>query len=80
MTSDPIPDQTYILGESSFDFGPYEFAQTPDCGYLTTLTITDLPDEPFVVHDPVLRTFTVAETSDPEYLGVYNVVIQSSFE
>ena len=55
----PEPEIHYTLDTPSFSFGPYEFAQTPDCGYENSIAIHNLPDQ-YVVHDEDARTFTVA--------------------
>ena len=41
----PEAEIAYTLGESSFTFGPYEFAQTPDCGYATDLSFIEMPSD-----------------------------------
>lgn len=33
VISDPIGPINYTLGEPELTFGPYKFAQFPDCGY-----------------------------------------------
>ena len=45
-----------------------------------TETIENLPSEPYVVLDPGTSIFSIARTSDPEFLGVYNVKITSQFD
>lgn len=77
--SDPIQTVSYTLGEPSITIGPYEFAQSPDCGYLQTLTFDNLPAEPFVVHNEAAKTFTLVQTSDKTFIGEYNVVLTSQF-
>ena len=79
-TSAPIQTVSYTLGEPSLTIGPYAFAQTPDCGYLQTLTFENLPVEPFVVHNKAAKTFTLVQTSDTTFIGEYNVVLTSQFE
>ena len=66
MVQEPDPEFFYTLDDDSFVIGPYEFAQDPTtCDYPTTVTVLNLPDDPFVVHDLTERTFTVDKTVDP---------------
>ena len=67
------------------NFGAYAFQQTPSCGFTETLTLENYPPEPFVTHNVDTQDFTVAETSttdpaDTQYVGVYEVVITSTFD
>lgn len=71
VVSDPIGPQVYILDTPSITFGPYAFAQTPNCGYEMTESIDNLPPEPFVVRNPATNLFTVARTSDESAIGVF---------
>ena len=46
-----------------------------------TVTFENLPlDPPFVVHNEAERTFSIATTSDPDFLGEYAITINSQFE
>lgn len=73
---DPL---TYILDQPGFDFGSYAFEQVPDCGYDETITVSNLPDPPFVTHNTVGQLFTLTESSDLGVTGVYNIQIRSEF-
>jgi len=72
---------SYTLGDPSFTFGPYQFSQSPNCGYNETVSITGLPIGPYLTHNSVNRNFTIVKTSISDYafLGVYNATIQSQF-
>ena len=39
----PEAEIAYTLGEPSFTFGPYEFTQTPDCGYAPEISFIEMP-------------------------------------
>ena len=69
----PADAVDYTLGQPSFDTDAYEFQQTPDCGYATTISFVDLPGEPLVTHNEVDRTLTIAKSSDQDFIGIYNV-------
>ena len=79
VISDPIDPIDYTLGTPSVTFGPYEFAQSPDCGYPVTITFVNL-DETFINHDPVLREFTIQQTDDLTKLGIYQVGVRATFD
>ena len=70
----------YTLGEPSFTFGPYEFAQTPDCGYSPEISFIEMPSEIYIEHSESEKAFTIKETNEPDFLGVYNVQIIGQFE
>ena len=72
---------SYTLGDPSFSFGPYQFSQSPNCGYNETVSITGLPIGTYLTHNSVNRNFTIVKTSISDYafLGVYNATIQSQF-
>ena len=72
--SSPIGPILYILGDSSVTFGPYKFVQEPACGYPEVINFVNLP-APFVVHEADTRTFTISESSDKSFLGVYDITI-----
>ena len=77
---DSINSFTYILGTPERNFGPYGFQQTPDCGYVETVSFENLPLGPNLTHDSVNQEFTLLENSDYTFTAVYNVVITSEFE
>ena len=43
------------------------------------ITFENLPDEIFIEHDSIAKTLTVAQTSDLAFLGIYNIVIRSTY-
>lgn len=78
-TPDPA-EIRYTLNTPGFSFGPYEFVAEHDCGYpISVQQIENLPDA-YVTHDPSTRTFTIAETNESEFFGVYNVIITGQVE
>ena len=77
--SDPIDDKLYSLDEPGFTLGPYAFSQSPDCGYAQVITFENLPDAIFIEHDSIAKTLTVAQTSNLAFLGIYNIVIRSTY-
>ena len=70
---------SYTLGDASKTFGPYQFSQSPNCGYIETVSVTGLPTGPYLTHNTVSREFTIAKTSDLAFLGIYNATITSTF-
>ena len=56
---DPIQ---YTLGDSSFDFGSYEFVQSPSCSYTESVSVSGLPN--FVTLETDTQFFKVASTED----------------
>jgi len=77
--SPPIGPLEYTIGRNGFETGPYQFVQSPDCGYATTITVTNLPPEPFIVHNRDRRTFTLSQTTDQSLIGVYLVTVRAEF-
>ena len=75
---DSINSFTYILGTPERNFGPYGFQQTPDCGYVETVSFENLPLGPNLTHDSVNQEFTIVENTDYDFIGVYDVVITCS--
>jgi len=66
----------YALGTpTDANISPYEFTQFPDCGYLETVTLTNLP--PFVTHNGGSKDFTVPSNFDLSLIGQYIVTIKS---
>ena len=73
------PEINYTLDTPGFSFGAYQFSQQPDCGYAITITVENLP-EPFVEHNEDDRRFSIARTSDPQFLGEYEVTLRGQFD
>lgn len=58
--------------------GPYIFDEVPFCGYLETVTLTDLPA--FVSHNDGSSDFTVPQNGDLSLIGEYTVNIKSEIK
>ena len=52
----------------------------PNCGYVETISVAGLPGSLYLTHSQTTRSFTIAQTNDYGFLGLYNVVIKSEFE
>ena len=68
----------YTLGDPPVSFGPYAFAQSPDCDYETTVSFENLPTA-FIAHNASERQFYIAQTEDLGFLGTHNVALRSEF-
>ena len=83
IVENTIPVQIkYILDTPGINFGPYGFAQNPDCGYVMTETVEYAPNSPtpYLVHDADTSLFSIEQTADEAFLGLYQVVIRKSFD
>ena len=78
VSSALISPVSYSLQDPEMTFGPYSFEQSPDCGYDETVTIGNLPT--FVTHNLESKDFTIAQTSNTSLVGVFNIIIRSTFE
>lgn len=57
---------SYSLDSPSISFGPYAFAQIPNCGYVMRETRENLPPEPFLVFDEGTSIFTIERSTDTD--------------
>ena len=57
---------SYSLDSPSISFGPYAFAQIPNCGYVMRETRENLPSEPFLVFDEGTSIFTIERSTDTD--------------
>ena len=65
----------YTLGESTLQFGPYSFVQTPACQHPYNVTV----EKPaFVSHDDIAKVFKVSKTSDVSLVGLYTIKVTYS--
>ena len=65
----------YNIGTPTMTDGPYEFQQTPMCGYTETVTLTNLPS--FADHNTASADFTIPASSVLSLIGEYIVTIKS---
>ena len=71
-----VTDITYVLNAPTLTGGNYVFDEQPFCGYIETVTLTNLPV--FVTHNVATSDFTVPEINDLSLIGSYTVNIKSS--
>ena len=74
-----LPTIEYTLGGPPKTYGPYQFSQSPNCGYPTTIAASGLPLSTFLTHDTTNRIITIKNTDDPDFVGIYDVTIESVF-
>ena len=65
---------TYTIGSASLTSSAYSFTQTPDCGYIDFVTLTNLPS--FAVHKKATKDFTVVKTENRGLAGTTTVTIK----
>ena len=70
----------YIIDTDTISFGPYQFAQNPDCGYTMTETRENLPLEPFLVFYQDSKMFTIERTTNEDFIGIYDILIRTQFD
>ena len=70
-----ISEIEYFIGTPTLTGGPYEFEQSPMCGYAETVTITNLPN--FVQHNEANADFTIPANSDLALIDEYTVTIKA---
>jgi hypothetical protein len=71
-----VTEIIYVLGTPELTDGNYIFDELPFCGYLETVTLTNLPA--FVTHNAGTSDFTVPLNGDLSLIGEYTVNIDSS--
>lgn len=73
-----VPNLTYIIGEELLLSPIYVFEESPQCNYLETVTVTDLPS--FAVLKESNERFEVPQTEDLTLAGTYKVKIRSEIQ
>lgn len=78
---DTLTAQTieYAIGSAAqIHISPYEFTQTPNCGYQETVSLKNLPS--MVTHNPMANDFTVPKNADLSQIGLYSVTLISKIQ